>query len=704
MRKVIIFGGLLVILCTGALAQVTTVGLIGDATPGGWDADTNMLQDPNDTAIWTLTITLNNGEAKFRANDAWDVNWGAEDFPVGIGLPAGDNIQVDSGEYNIRFNHVTGAYNFARVAEFNSVGLVGTATPYGVWDRDTNMIQDTADPNLWYLTVDLVDGDAKFRADDDWAVNWGNSDFPVGVGYQEGTNIPVFAGRYDITFNSLYGDYAFAVQSPIGIIGTATSLGNWDTDINMYQDQTDSNKFFLTADLVAGDLKFRQDDDWDINWGASDFPSGIGVKGGDNIPIPNAGEFMILFDTSTGAYEFIENVEYDNVGIVGDATANGWDSITYMTKDGSDPNLYTINIDLTDGGVQFTANDGAVVWGADGFPTDTAVVDGDTIPVVAGKYVVSFNASTGIYNFEEVIIYDSIGIIGTATPIGDWETDVDMVRSDIDPTVWTLRVELMDGELKFRADNDWAVSWGAGDFPTGVATTTGPNIPVTAGDYLIRFNTFTGDYSFELIVEYDAISLVGKSGPFGDWPLDASEDMGERDTYLVVDPDDPQSWSAKEVALTAHMGADDDGVKFRADTSWTVNWGAEDFPAGIGIQNGPNIVTVAGTFDITFNSATGEYAFLEPGSVATRDFLKPSDVKIYPNPASEILTLDVQSLQLAGQVNLQVYDMSGHLLISQRQLVSEQMQVNISKLIPGNYALQIFNEQVILGKRFSVSR
>jgi hypothetical protein len=49
--------------------------------------------------------------------------------------------------------------------------------------------------------------------------------------------------------------------------------------------------------------------------------------------------------------------------------------------------------------------------------------------------------------------------------------------------------------------------------------------------------------------------------------------------------------------------------KFRFNHDWTVNWGATGFPTGTGVQNGPNIPAIAGTYDITFNQTTGEYTF-----------------------------------------------------------------------------------------------
>jgi hypothetical protein len=95
----------------------------------------------------------------------------------------------------------------------------------------------------------------------------------------------------------------------------------------------------------------------------------------------------------------------------------------------------------------------------------------------------------------------SIGVIGTATYIGDWTTDVDMNQDPSDPNHWTLNMTLSDGEVKFRQDNSWAINWGGTTFPTGTGVPNGSNIPVTAGNYAVSFNTGTLIYRFVLLAE-----------------------------------------------------------------------------------------------------------------------------------------------------------------------------------------------------------
>ena len=567
--------------------------------------------------------------------------------------------------------------------QITSVGLIGSATPGG-WDVDTNMTQ--VDDSTWTLTVDLIEGEAKFRADDDWALNWGQDSFPVGVGSQDGPNIPIpHAATYDITFNSNSGAYYFSAQSPIGVIGSALPFG-WDMDVNMAPDTANPDGFILRIDLVPGEAKFRKDDDWAVNWGGADFPSGVGTQDGPNIPIANAGEYVITFDTATAEYNFNQIVAYETVGLIGDATPGGWDSATPLAVDPNNSNQWNGSITLGDGGVQFSGNNGEVVWGSDMFPDGEAVMEGDTIPVTAGKYLVSFNTESGVYSFQSIQIYGSMGIIGDATP-GGWDSDTDMARSETDSSVWTLRIVLTDGEAKFRADDAWDANWGAGDFPSGVGELNGANIPVTAGEYNITFNSFTLDYNFQQIFVYDTIGLIGTGTEFGDW---------DNDVLMTKDPADENMWFITSTTLV------EGEVKFREGLDWATNWGSDTWPSGTGTQDGPNIPSVAGTWGITLNSASGEYMFGDEIS-STEEIINPSTILAYPNPTSDVLNIDISEIDMQGQVTLDIYDMNGRLISAQQRTAEQLMQINVSDLAAGNYLLQIRNERYIIGKRFVVA-
>jgi hypothetical protein len=53
----------------------------------------------------------------------------------------------------------------------SDIGIIGSATPFG-WDSDVDMTKNDVDTNLYSVTMELVVGEAKFRQNDDWAVNW----------------------------------------------------------------------------------------------------------------------------------------------------------------------------------------------------------------------------------------------------------------------------------------------------------------------------------------------------------------------------------------------------------------------------------------------------------------------------------------------------------------------------------------------------
>ena len=80
------------------LVSIKTIGIVGSGTPGGWDADTNMEYNA-ENHCWTVTTTLSDGEMKFRANGAWDINWGGT--PESLTTNNGDNLKVTAGTYTI---------------------------------------------------------------------------------------------------------------------------------------------------------------------------------------------------------------------------------------------------------------------------------------------------------------------------------------------------------------------------------------------------------------------------------------------------------------------------------------------------------------------------------------------------------------------------------------------------------------------------
>lgn len=102
---------------TGDTTTYDAVGLIGDAT-GSWDNDTAMTQSTFDPHLWYIeSIDLSNGFAKFRANNGWAKNWGANTPYSGTGTQDGPNIPVTGTKYKVWFYDLTGQYMFIPITD-----------------------------------------------------------------------------------------------------------------------------------------------------------------------------------------------------------------------------------------------------------------------------------------------------------------------------------------------------------------------------------------------------------------------------------------------------------------------------------------------------------------------------------------------------------------------------------------------------------
>lgn len=76
--------------------DLTNWGIVGAATPGGWDNSTPLTYNPT-TKKWEGTVTLTAGEFKFRANNAWTINLGADNNGDGSMDYGGPNLTIATG-------------------------------------------------------------------------------------------------------------------------------------------------------------------------------------------------------------------------------------------------------------------------------------------------------------------------------------------------------------------------------------------------------------------------------------------------------------------------------------------------------------------------------------------------------------------------------------------------------------------------------
>ncbi|NPA35852.1 MAG: SusF/SusE family outer membrane protein [Chlorobi bacterium] len=187
-------------------------------------------------------------------------------------------------------------------------GNYQVASGYGAgdWDpsNDKSVIWSVNDNGKFegYIYFGIDNAEWKLCENPDWSVNWGD-DGADGTLDQNGANIQTAtAGYYRINTDMTADPKTYTImRTDWGVIGSATPTG-WDSDTKMTFD-TENLYLTLTMDLVAGEIKFRANDDWALNYGMGDNPGEL-AEGGPNIPVDEDGNYTIILDLSQAVYTY----------------------------------------------------------------------------------------------------------------------------------------------------------------------------------------------------------------------------------------------------------------------------------------------------------------------------------------------------------------------------------------------------------------
>ena len=269
-----------------------------------------------------------------------------------------------------------------------SLGVVGSATPGG-WGNENILdlpFYTTATTNVYVAYVTLRNGEIKFRNNNDWSENWGD-DGADGTLDSYGANIAVSAGTYKIEVNFSSMTYTMEEYS-WGIVGSATTNG-WGGPDMMFHYNSFQDDWRAVVTLGDGEVKFRFNNDWGVNFG-DDGADGTIEANGANIAV-SAGHYLVTMNLNTQSYTM---EEMDVWGLVGSATANGWDGPNdkFMPDFGINEGYYYISgAVLNDGEIKVRQNDAwGVNYGDDG-NDGTLELNGANIPVSAGTYNITLN-------------------------------------------------------------------------------------------------------------------------------------------------------------------------------------------------------------------------------------------------------------------------------------------------------------------------
>lgn len=277
--------------------ELANWSLVGDAV-GGWDNDIDMEYDKDNNVYRAIYTFDGSGQFKFRANHAWDRNYGLDpDGDEGDLKLGGDNITPLPGEYTVTLSFVDGYPKYtlfagSDVSKFRVLNVPGSMNGWNAGTEDNILVDMKKDGN--YKGWVYASGDDEFKfALGSWDDNWGCSDIEAGVLVPGGDNIKPAEGMYYITAN-VDDLKATFTKTSWTIIGDA--VGGWDNanDVPLTWN-ADKKVYEATVTMAEGGFKFRANQDWAINLGGAE---GNLAQDGANIAV-EAGTYYVTLDLQT---------------------------------------------------------------------------------------------------------------------------------------------------------------------------------------------------------------------------------------------------------------------------------------------------------------------------------------------------------------------------------------------------------------------
>jgi len=140
---------------------------------------------------------------KITENPNWDgPNYGgtltkSEDNYSGVLDPAGDNYEVDAGTYAFTVDLSALTMELTKTDDW---GIIGSAVPPYDWSADVNMFYN-GQRKMWEITADFEAGEFKFRANDAWDLNYGDTGADGSLEAGGDNMVLAAAGNYTIRFD-----------------------------------------------------------------------------------------------------------------------------------------------------------------------------------------------------------------------------------------------------------------------------------------------------------------------------------------------------------------------------------------------------------------------------------------------------------------------------------------------------------------------
>ncbi len=335
-----------------------------------------------------------------------------------------------------------------------------------------------------------------------------NANYYVGTLTEDGDAIttPTANGLHHVVVDLTSNTIVIVPIEYWEIIGSATE-GDWGTGTQIpLKDASATSTTFELTDLTLGtyrdgqQYKFRYNSNWDIafddiddfnvftNFGVTD---GAFLIGGANIELSEPGVYTIAASfgsdgpdftlTKTGDATPVE-VTFDpadfNWGIIGNATAGGWDSdrdFRYINEDAEKGHLWAgvayLIADDGEGdaeGFKFRTNDawdlnvGGTI-GETSTEFETSDAPNFAAPAESGAYYFEIYTTDEGTTWQGTMSATSWAVYGEGSPVGAWEgDDMDMTANGFADgiTTYTISGDFTSAGWKFRANDDWLINVG----------------------------------------------------------------------------------------------------------------------------------------------------------------------------------------------------------------------------------------------------
>lgn len=340
-----------------------------------------------------------------------DTQFGSSGAGVLSATQTAANITIaDAGYYKFKVDTQNLTYE---IIQIDTWGMIGTATPNG-WAGSTPMTYNPVNAT-WEAELNLTNGALKFRANNDWGINYGVQTISSLKG-----DLVFDAAAIDIPEPGLYSvviDFSQSA-SPYGYVYTVSPVSNIPEPARLwlpggyqgYNPAAAPRIYATGANTFEGYVyigsntgyKFTSAPDWDhTNYGATGTAGTLSTSGA--APDLSIDQGYYKFNVNTADLTYTATL-IETWGIIGTATAGGWDASTAMTFNPAN-NTWTATADLTVGAMKFRANNG---WGINYGVSDSNAYTGnlvfDASAAVdikeAGNYTITLDFSRSVLPYK----------------------------------------------------------------------------------------------------------------------------------------------------------------------------------------------------------------------------------------------------------------------------------------------------------------